>query len=72
MAERTSSPEWPNNEGCVEEPRFERVELKYCERCGVLGIQHVQAPIWLDASGKPRHCNACKESLRWLVAEVRS
>lgn len=47
----------------------QRMQLKYCERCGALGIQ----PAQMDMNGGPASagCGACRESLQWLGREVR-
>ena len=51
-------------------PRFQRMELKYCERCGALGIQRAHEP-GLEEGTANQACNACKASLQWLAGEVR-
>lgn len=45
---------------------LERVQLRYCQRCGALGIDRTTDPE--DAA---YGCAACREALRWLLPEVR-
>lgn len=47
--------------------RLERVELRYCQRCGALGINRTADLQDANARG----CAACREALRWLLPEVR-
>ncbi len=46
---------------------LERVELRYCQRCGALGIDRTADPEDANARG----CAACRQALRWLLPEVR-
>lgn len=46
---------------------LERVQLRYCQRCGALGIDRTADPADANAHG----CAACREALRWLLPEVR-
>ena len=48
--------------GSAEQRSEERVELRYCPRCGVLGVQP-----W---NGNGEHCAACTEFLRWIRGEA--
>ncbi len=68
MAERAGSRAEGASETGGTGVRFETVRLKYCERCGALGIQSVAQP----DSTPPGYCIACRETLRWLAGEVRS
>jgi hypothetical protein len=71
MAERASNPAGAVVGDGAAGAHFEAVRLKYCERCGALGIQPVRAGGGADAT-PPGHCNACREALRWLAGEVGS
>ncbi len=51
---------------------FQRMELKYCERCGALGVQRAPDSSSLEAAARPGYCKTCEESLRWLTGETRS
>lgn len=37
---------------------FQRLQLRYCERCGLLGVAPVDEPL--------RVCWACANVLRWI------
>lgn len=46
---------------------LERVELRYCRRCGALGIDRTTDHEDAGARG----CAACRRALQWLLPEVR-
>jgi hypothetical protein len=48
----------------------QRMELKYCERCGALGIQPARRA-GLEQNSAKAACVACRESLQWLTEGVR-
>lgn len=48
----------------------QRMELKYCERCGALGIQPA-GRAGLEKHPAEAACAACRESLQWLTGGVR-
>ena len=47
---------------------LERVRLRYCQRCGALGIDRTAAE---QKEANTRGCAACRQALRWLLPEVR-
>jgi hypothetical protein len=71
MAERAGSQADAVEEAGGAGTHFKAVRLKYCERCGALGIQPVRAGGGADAT-PPGYCAACREALRWLAGEVGS
>lgn len=57
-------------DGAGQAPNAQRMELKYCERCGALGVQPAgRAGLQQDAAGMG--CGACRESLQWLAGGVQ-
>lgn len=48
----------------------QRMELKYCERCGALGI-HPARGASVEHNSAQAACGACRESLQWLTGGVR-
>jgi len=55
-------PETKRGEGSGQESE-ERVELRYCPRCGVLGVQ--------SRRGEEVHCAVCTKFLGWIRGEVK-
>jgi hypothetical protein len=50
----------------------QRVELRYCERCGVLHTApHSQEPPAGDPLPVTGSCRACRAAMRWLLGEVQ-
>lgn len=54
-----------------ERAHIQRLQLKYCERCGTLGVQPQSGAGSLEAGERAEDCGVCRTSLRWL-GEVRS
>lgn len=52
----------------VQATGVERVELRYCQRCGALGIDRTAAA---HEEANTRGCAACRQALQWLLPEVR-
>jgi hypothetical protein len=69
MAERASNPEGAVAGNGANGAHFETVRLKYCERCGALGIQRTGEP-GMKAEAE-EGCAWCRRSLQWLAMEVR-
>lgn len=69
MGRRNSSGQI-RGDGAGQAPNAQRMELKYCERCGALGIQPAgRAGLQQEAAGMA--CAACRESLQWLTGGVQ-